>query len=108
LISTCTGFAFATKHSLFILYFVLQQSDRGLTKPDCIIYLDLPVDTAAGRGEFGAERYEKADMQKRVGEQFTKVGSITSPSLLSIITCFAFATNHSLFLPSFLPSFLRF
>jgi dTMP kinase len=44
--------------------------DRGLPSPDCIIYLDMPVENAAQRGDFGNERYEKIDFQKQVREKF--------------------------------------
>lgn len=44
--------------------------DRGLPAPDCIIFLDMPVQDAAQRGEFGAERYEKVEFQIKVREQF--------------------------------------
>lgn len=45
-------------------------SERGLVKPDCLLYLHAPVETAASRGGFGQERYENLDMQTRVKEQF--------------------------------------
>lgn len=44
--------------------------DRGLLAPDAIIYLDMPVEDAAKRGDFGQERYEKIDFQLKVREQF--------------------------------------
>jgi len=44
--------------------------DRGLPRPDCIIYLDMPIEKAAERGNFGEERYEKIDFQKKVREKF--------------------------------------
>jgi dTMP kinase len=44
--------------------------DRGLPRPDCIIYLDMPIEQAAERGNFGEERYEKIDFQKKVREKF--------------------------------------
>ena len=47
--------------------------DKNLPAPDCIIYLDMPVQEAAQRGEFGAERYEKIDFQLKVREQFQKL-----------------------------------
>jgi len=47
--------------------------DRGLPAPDCIIYLDMPVQEAAQRGDFGAERYEKVDFQLKVREQFQQL-----------------------------------
>lgn len=44
--------------------------DRGLPSPDCVIYLDMPVEEAAKRGQFGEERYEKIDFQIKVREKF--------------------------------------
>ena len=38
--------------------------DRGLPSPDCVIYLDMPVEEAAKR-QFGEERYEKIDFRSR-------------------------------------------
>ncbi len=47
--------------------------DRGLPSPDCIIYLDMPVENAAQRGDFGNERYEKIDFQKKVRTKFMEL-----------------------------------
>ena len=47
--------------------------DNGLPSPDVIIYLDMPVEEAAQRGQFGEERYEKIDFQIKVREQFMKL-----------------------------------
>mmetsp|Transcript_1643 Transcript_1643/g.1795 ORF Transcript_1643/g.1795 Transcript_1643/m.1795 type:complete len:235 (-) Transcript_1643:180-884(-) len=44
--------------------------DKGLIAPDCVIYLDMPVEEAAQRGNFGEERYEKIDFQLKVREKF--------------------------------------
>ena len=44
--------------------------DRGLIAPDCVIYLDMPVEEAAQRGSYGEERYEKIDFQLKVREKF--------------------------------------
>ena len=33
-------------------------------------YLDLPAEDAERRGDFGAERYERGDMQRRVADNF--------------------------------------
>ena len=44
--------------------------DRGLIAPDCVIYLDMPVEAAAQRGNYGEERYEKIDFQVKVREKF--------------------------------------
>jgi dTMP kinase len=47
-------------------------SDRGLPAPDCVIYLNLSIENAMGRGEFGAERYEKEDFQRKVSANFQR------------------------------------
>eukprot|EP00611_Tribonema_gayanum_P019618 TRINITY_DN3432_c0_g1_i4.p2 TRINITY_DN3432_c0_g1~~TRINITY_DN3432_c0_g1_i4.p2 ORF type:complete len:229 (-),score=62.38 TRINITY_DN3432_c0_g1_i4:257-943(-) len=44
--------------------------DKGLPAPDVVIYLDLAVEAAMERGQFGEERYEKADFQRRVRDNF--------------------------------------
>jgi dTMP kinase len=50
--------------------------DKGLPAPDVVIYLDLPLDVAACRGQFGAERYENKKMQQAVAEQFVGFKSL--------------------------------
>jgi dTMP kinase len=35
-----------------------------------VFFLDLPVDVAAERGQFGEERYEKLDFQRKVYANF--------------------------------------
>lgn len=47
-----------------------KQPDVGLPKPDAVIFLDLSVEDSMKRGAFGAERYEKEDMQRRVRANF--------------------------------------
>lgn len=68
--------------------------DRGLPAPDCVIYLDIPVEDAAQvspmvfglhyqhcsfvfyavqRGQFGEERYERIDFQKAVRGKFMQL-----------------------------------
>lgn len=48
-----------------------REGDRGLPKPDVVVYLELAVDKARERGGWGEERYEKEEMQKKVGEAYT-------------------------------------
>lgn len=50
-----------------------KQCDRGLPKPDAVIYLDISVEAAAGRGQYGEERYETQEMQGKVRENFQKL-----------------------------------
>eukprot|EP00391_Amoebophrya_sp_Ameob2_P007914 CAMPEP_0178984910 /NCGR_PEP_ID=MMETSP0795-20121207/1873_1 /TAXON_ID=88552 /ORGANISM="Amoebophrya sp., Strain Ameob2" /LENGTH=213 /DNA_ID=CAMNT_0020675837 /DNA_START=167 /DNA_END=805 /DNA_ORIENTATION=+ len=44
--------------------------DVGLPEPDCVFYLDVDPQTAKSRADYGEERYEKAEFQKKVGAQF--------------------------------------
>ena len=47
-----------------------REPEVGLPAPDVVIFLDIPIEKAALRGNFGDERYEKKDMQLRVRENF--------------------------------------
>jgi dTMP kinase len=44
--------------------------ERGLPAPDTVVYLTLTPEEAQQRGDYGEERYEKVELQRRVGEQF--------------------------------------
>jgi len=48
-------------------------SEAGLPKPDCVIYLNLSVEDAQKRGDFGGERYEKVEFQKKVKNGFDRI-----------------------------------
>ena len=45
----------------------------GLPAPDLVVYLDLSADTAEQREQFGTERYEVAQFQEQVKEQFSQM-----------------------------------
>ncbi|KHN98399.1 Thymidylate kinase [Metarhizium album ARSEF 1941] len=45
-------------------------AERGLPRPDLVLFLDLDEETAESRGGWGGELYEKAEMQRRVRELF--------------------------------------
>ena len=47
-----------------------RQSDRGLPKPDLVCFLDVSAEEAAKRGGFGDERYEKAEFQQKVRQNY--------------------------------------
>lgn len=47
--------------------------ERGLPLPDLIIFLTLPQEEAAGRENFGEERYEVDSFQKRVMQNFEQL-----------------------------------
>jgi dTMP kinase len=47
--------------------------EKGLLKPDLVVYLTLTAEAMARRGGFGEERYETTEMQKKVGRMFEKM-----------------------------------
>ncbi|SNX85032.1 related to thymidylate kinase [Melanopsichium pennsylvanicum] len=49
--------------------------DVGLPLPDLTMFLDLDAQTAAARGGYGEERYEKLDFQAKVRDAFGKVSA---------------------------------
>ncbi|KAI0306029.1 thymidylate kinase-domain-containing protein [Multifurca ochricompacta] len=51
--------------------------DVALPAPDLTLFLDLTPEQAATRGGYGAERYEKEEMQARVRTLFKSMGSET-------------------------------
>ena len=55
------------------------QPEYGLPKPDAVIYLDLPIEQAMARAEFGEERYEKQSFQENVRENFFTIMKSQSP-----------------------------
>ena len=42
----------------------------GLPTPDLVLYLDITPEIAAEHGEYGGERYEQLDFQKKVANQY--------------------------------------
>ncbi len=68
-----SGVAFTSAKGLDLQW--CKTCDQGLPAPDCIIYLDIPVEEAAQRGAFGEERYERIDFQKKVRDQFLQLKS---------------------------------
>lgn len=44
--------------------------ERGLLRPDAVLYLNMPIEAARARGGFGEERYETETLQKEVRAQF--------------------------------------
>ncbi|KAJ3744749.1 P-loop containing nucleoside triphosphate hydrolase protein [Lentinula detonsa] len=48
--------------------------DAALPSPDLTLFLDVSPEIALTRGGYGEERYEKAEMQKRVRSVFQEIG----------------------------------
>lgn len=47
--------------------------DRGLIKPDLVIFLDADPDVLRNRPGFGEEKYERVDFQKKVKSAFKRI-----------------------------------
>jgi dTMP kinase len=64
-----SGVAFSAAKGLSIEW--CKAADEGLIAPDIVFYLDMPVEVALKRGEFGMERYEDEIFQRKVQEAYT-------------------------------------
>lgn len=47
--------------------------EKGLLKPDLVVYLTLTAEAMARRGGFGIERYETSEMQKNVKKMYERM-----------------------------------
>jgi len=54
-----------------------KKPDVGLPKPDIVCFLDVSEEVAKSRADFGGERYEKTEFQKRVRENYSKLSDNT-------------------------------
>jgi dTMP kinase len=63
-----SGVAYSASKGLLLDW--CKAPDAGLPAPDIVVYLDLPFEKAAMRGQFGAERYEREEMQRSVTRHF--------------------------------------
>lgn len=48
-------------------------TERGLPKPDLVIYLELPAEAQVGRSGYGEERFETTEFQERARRQYQHV-----------------------------------
>ena len=58
--------------------------ERGLPRPDLVIYLELPLETQCSRPGFGDERYETVQIQEQVRSQYLKAMDISKETWLRI------------------------
>jgi|TARA_B100000780_G_scaffold274079_1_gene238584 dTMP kinase len=45
----------------------------GLPSPDVVLFLDMSIEQAKERGQFGEERYEKEEFQRTVRKRFQEL-----------------------------------
>lgn len=69
-----SGVAYSNAKSLEIEW--CMGPDRGLIRPDLVIYLDLDVKLAAQRANYGKERYDKLEFQRAVQKAFVQVFAV--------------------------------
>ncbi|KAF8066834.1 thymidylate kinase-domain-containing protein [Lyophyllum atratum] len=67
-----SGIAFSASKGL--PYEWCRAPDIFLPAPDLTLFLDITPEAAKARGGYGDERYEKEEMQRRVGEVFRRIG----------------------------------
>lgn len=63
----------AAKHNPSLDLRWARQPEEGLPRPDVCFFLDISPEDAAKRGGYGAERYEKQEMQDRVRQLFQQM-----------------------------------
>jgi len=63
-----SGIAFSSAKGLDLKWCL--QSDKGLPAPDIIIFLDISVEDAMKRKDFGQERFEVKSFQEKVLESY--------------------------------------
>ncbi|ESK89941.1 thymidylate kinase [Moniliophthora roreri MCA 2997] len=73
-----SGIAFSASKGLS--YEWCRAPDVSLPSPDLTLFLDISPEKAQERGGYGEERYEKQEMQRRVREVFSRLGSETLQS----------------------------
>ncbi|TMW56220.1 hypothetical protein Poli38472_008868 [Pythium oligandrum] len=56
------------------------QPEVGLPKPDTVIFLDIPVEKASKRADFGQERYETTAFQEQVYKNFYEIMASETPA----------------------------
>jgi dTMP kinase len=49
------------------------EPERGLPAPDVVIFLEMSIEEAKERGDYGAERYEKEEFQRKVKEMYERL-----------------------------------
>ena len=53
----------------------------GLPSPDVILFLDMTIEQAKERGQFGEERYEKEAFQRAVRKRFQELMEVEGSSV---------------------------
>ncbi|KAG6889238.1 hypothetical protein C0992_005877 [Termitomyces sp. T32_za158] len=68
-----SGMAFSSSKGL--PYEWCRAPEVSLPTPDLTLFLNVTPEAAKARGGYGEERYEKEEMQRKVGEIFIRIGN---------------------------------
>lgn len=82
-----SGVAFSSAKGLDIDW--CKAPEVGLLAPDLVLYLDVPPEKAAERGDYGSERYERLEFQQKVAG-FYKM--LRDPTWEVVNGCFSIET----------------
>ncbi|CAL5415240.1 unnamed protein product [Camellia sinensis] len=63
-----SGVAFSSAKGLDIEW--CKAPEMGLLAPDLVLYLDIPPEKAAEKGDYGGERYEQLEFQRKVARSY--------------------------------------
>lgn len=78
-----SGIAYSsTKKDLSLRW--CREMERGLPKPDLVVYLELPRESQYKREGFGDERFETKEIQDRVRVQYEKVMEVSKETWLRV------------------------
>lgn len=61
-----------------------RDTERGLPKPDLVIYLELPAESQVGRSGYGEERFETTEFQECARRQYQHVMNMSQETWLKI------------------------
>ncbi|XP_069831417.1 thymidylate kinase [Dendropsophus ebraccatus] len=67
-----SGVAFTSSKENLSLHWC-KQPDVGLPKPDLVLFLNITPEAASKRGDYGNERYETSDFQKKVQQRYAEL-----------------------------------
>jgi len=74
-----SGVAFTSAKGLDLEW--CKNPDRGLPNPDLVVYMEMPIEEASKRGQYGQERYENESFQRIVKQRYE---SLKEPSWLIV------------------------
>lgn len=58
-----------------------KEADRGLPRPDLVAYLKVTEDSQSSRSDWGKERFEKTEVQRKVAENYEQLKDSTWTTL---------------------------